>query len=133
VGPTKVPKRLTSNSSCPAAKKATSPPSSERAVVGALVGIKLKSSTLFVPAKGCPLNGTGGLGSDFYGSASSLAKLRKPISTDIKRIHNVTTEDIEEFCDTVGHLLESFKGNSDVFINVDGTTSCPTTWTLPRF
>jgi hypothetical protein len=60
-------------------------------------------------------------------------KLRKPISTDIKRIHNVTTEDIEEFCDTVGHLLESFKGNSDVIINVDGTTSCPTTWALPRF
>jgi hypothetical protein len=34
-------------------------PSSERAVGGVLVGIKLKSSTLFVPTKGCPLNGTG--------------------------------------------------------------------------
>jgi hypothetical protein len=40
-------------------------------------------------------------------------KIRKPISTDIKRIHNVTTEDIEGFCDTVGHLLESVKGNPD--------------------
>jgi hypothetical protein len=47
-------------------------------------------------------------------------KRRKPSSTDIKRIHNVTTEDIEGFC-TVGHLLESFKGNPDFIINVDET------------
>jgi hypothetical protein len=67
------------------------PPS---AIVGALVGIKLKSSILFVPTQGC-LNETGSVWIRRFQDRRVLLKLRKRISTYIKRIQNITKEDID--------------------------------------